>query len=248
MANRKELTQKRADSLRDVLYDLYWVQKLTHNEIAEKLRCSPATVHRLLNRCDIRSCVPAEFLSLYKDKRRLSFSRSMKGRPHSSEHNRKVWETLKNNPGHPFFKSQGRFKNIPGAARAAALISNAKRWSNPEISGPIVAKILRAINIRPNKAELHLERILNDNFPNSWKYVGDGEFIIGGKNPDFININGKKQIIELFGTHWHNLFDVAKRTETFRQYGFNTLIIWEDELNNEEAIVKRIKSFTRSRK
>ncbi|GAG86724.1 unnamed protein product, partial [marine sediment metagenome] len=61
--------------------------------------------------------------------------------------------------------------------------------------------------------------------------------------PDFINIDGKKQIIELFGTYWHNVFDIAKVTNIYKQYGFNTLVIWEDELSNENRVVAKIHQF-----
>lgn len=78
-----------------------------------------------------------------------------------------------------------------------------------------------------------------------YRYVGDGSFLIGNLNPDFVNVNGAKKVIEMFGTYWHDIFDIAKRTQHFRQYGFDTLIIWEDELTNEEAIISKIKNFER---
>ncbi|GAJ10777.1 unnamed protein product, partial [marine sediment metagenome] len=80
-----------------------------------------------------------------------------------------------------------------------------------------------------------------------WKYVGDGQVILGGFCPDFINTNGKKQVIELFGTYWHDVFDIARKKDHYRQYGFDTLVIWSDELADEEATVKRIKTFARKR-
>jgi len=79
-----------------------------------------------------------------------------------------------------------------------------------------------------------------------FKYVGDGKVWLGKCNPDFINYNGKKQVIEVFGVYWHPIFDVAQRMEAFRQYGFNTLIIWQDELVNERLVLKKLKKFARS--
>ena len=74
-----------------------------------------------------------------------------------------------------------------------------------------------------------------------WKFVGDGQLVIGGKIPDFANVNGKKQLIELFGAYWHNVFDIAERKEHFKQYGFQTAIVWDDELKNEERLAKTLK-------
>ena len=110
-------------------------------------------------------------------------------------------------------------------------------WQNPEW----VAKHIRAQNIKPNKAELCLQTILDKYFLGEWKFVGDGQLIIGGKIPDFVNVNGRKQLIELFGNRWHNIFEVAERTEHFRQYGFETIIIWDDELKDESRLVRRLK-------
>lgn len=115
-------------------------------------------------------------------------------------------------------------------------------WQNPKY----VTKQMKARNVRPNKAELTLDSLLNLHFPEQWRYVGDGEVIIGGKCPDFININGKKQVIELFGIYWHSVLDIAKRTEHFRQYGFSTLVIWEDELANPDKVIKKIKTYRKS--
>jgi len=110
----------------------------------------------------------------------------------------------------------------------------------PEFLG----KILKGRMKRPTKPEQQLIDWI-DKYKLPYKYVGDGQFILGGKCPDFLNVDGKKQVIELFGTYWHPMFDVAERTEHFRQYGFSTLIIWEDELNNPGKLVKKVKAFAR---
>lgn len=110
-------------------------------------------------------------------------------------------------------------------------------WQDPEW----VVRHANAQNIKPNRAELRLQAILDKYFPGEWKFVGDGQLIIGGKIPDFVNVNGKKQLIELFGAHWHSLFDVAERREHFRQYGFQTAIVGEDELKDEERLAKTLK-------
>jgi len=99
---------------------------------------------------------------------------------------------------------------------------------------------------KPTKPERILIGLIKaNNLP--YKYVGDGQFILGGNCPDFININGKKQIIEVFGTYWHDIFDVARKKEHYRQYGFDTLIIWENEFKNEKATLKKVQSFTRKK-
>ena len=93
---------------------------------------------------------------------------------------------------------------------------------------------------KPNNDEAYLFSILEKNFPHEWNFVGDGKVIIEGKNPDFININGKKQIIELFGKRWHEESEIQPRMEIFAKYGYKTLILWDYELKNEEKLMEKI--------
>jgi len=96
---------------------------------------------------------------------------------------------------------------------------------------------------KPNYSEISLLDILNKIYPNEWKFVGNGSFVINGKNPDFINCNGKKLIIELFGEHWHDKDEEEPRKEIFKQYGYETLIIWTKELRHLEILINKLNSF-----
>lgn len=140
-------------------------------------------------------------------------------------------------------------------------ISCAKKyqWRQPEYRNRLEAlhkemyknnpELLRRVltSRKPNNSEAILINLFKEyNLP--YRYVGDGEVILGGCNPDFINIDGKKEIIELFGAHWHDLFDIARKVEHYRTYGFKTLIIWEDELKDLNKALRKIKKFTAVRK
>ena len=100
-----------------------------------------------------------------------------------------------------------------------------------------VRRQMQSKKVKPNKAEAKLDKLLQKYFPNQWKYVGDGQFILGGKCPDFVNMNGRKQLIELFGNYWHKDDNSQDRINYFKQYGFNTLIIWENELLKQPELV-----------
>jgi len=108
-------------------------------------------------------------------------------------------------------------------------------------------------NVTPNQAELKLQELLTSlNLP--YKFVGDGKLIMGGKCPDFVNINGQKKLIELFGDYWHSEEitghsiekEEQERIGHFFQLGFNTLIIWESELSCIESLSQRILLFEQS--
>ena len=96
----------------------------------------------------------------------------------------------------------------------------------------------------PTKNEKYLNSILQKHFPNEWKYVGNGDFILGGKNPDFMNCNGKKLLIEMF-ENWHfgRLKIDQSRLDHFAKYGFKTLIVRENELRHSDLIVEKVSDF-----
>jgi len=114
-----------------------------------------------------------------------------------------------------------------------------KLWQDPEY----VAKQMKARKVYPNKTEKFLEELLQELLPNEWKYVGDGQFLLGGKCPDFVNINGQKKIIELFGEHVHKPEEEQERINLFAQYGFQSLVIWYSELKNHVLLEKKLLHF-----
>lgn len=153
---------------------------------------------------------------LQSEERKMELSRLFKGRSYSDETRQKM--------------SQGRKRYITEHPNYLIELQKMARKSR--------------IYTRPTKAESQLiNTIEKARLP--FRYVGNGEVWLGNRNPDFINTNGKKQVIELFGTYWHAIFDVAQRTEHYKQYGFDCLVIWEDELNNPDKILKKIRRFVR---
>lgn len=97
-------------------------------------------------------------------------------------------------------------------------------------------------HIKPNKAERQLINLFKD-YDLPFRFVGDGQVVINGKIPDFINYNGGKQIIELFGDYWHEPEEEEERKKVFAEFGYETLIIWEHELKNEDTVFSKIKSW-----
>lgn len=173
----------------------------------------------------------------------------MKGKHHSEETKRKMSIAQKGK-----IRSQQHRQNLSKALRGRHLttemkerirITNKKLWENPEY----VMRMQALRKIRPNIAECKLGRLLQQACPNEYKFVGDFNFMLGGKNPDFMNINGQKKLIELYGTYFHNpkyfpeRQSPEERIAHFKQYGFDTLIIWQDELEDEVKLTEKIKRF-----
>lgn len=106
-----------------------------------------------------------------------------------------------------------------------------------------VQKMAKAWNRKPNKPEALLINLLESMYPGQWKYTGDFSLTINGKCPDFVNINGQKKIIELFGDYWHRGQNPEERIAAFKPFGYEALIIWEHELKNMVRVIDRIHSF-----
>lgn len=118
-------------------------------------------------------------------------------------------------------------------------------WADPNstFNNPIYRKEwARKRGLRPTKPEMELLGIIESNqLP--FRYVGDGEVVIGRKCPDFINVNGQKQIIELFGDYWHHGQNPQDRASVFAAYGFSTLVVWQHELREPEKVLAKLKEF-----
>jgi len=139
-------------------------------------------------------------------------------------------------------EKQGRAQRIAqnrSEVKAKKSFSQKNKWQDLEFC----KKQTESRAIVPNKPETFLTNLLNDLYPGEWKFVGDFSFMIGGKNPDFVNIDGQKKCIEHFGTHWHKGDNPQDRINLFKSYGWDCLIIWEHELKNFKALRRKIFDF-----
>ena len=106
------------------------------------------------------------------------------------------------------------------------------------------AKALYANN-KPTRPEIELGKLLEESCPEQYKYTGNGIFMVGKRFPDFVNINGKKKVVEMYGTYWHKNENIQIKIDEYKSFGFDCLIIWEHELKHEskESILDRIRTF-----
>jgi G:T-mismatch repair DNA endonuclease (very short patch repair protein) len=164
----------------------------------------------------------------------------------TEDHKKKISKTV-------IKKELWRYMNTDEAKKNSRLAKK-KLWENPIYRKKQIKLLMkRRLCKRPTKPErILIDLIKRNNLP--FSYVGNGKIIIEGFNPDFINNNGLKQIIEVNGDYWHNLPKVIKRDErkigVYKKYGYKTLTIWEDELKknfNENKIVERIKVISKEK-
>ena len=134
-----------------------------------------------------------------------------------------------------------------------------KKSKDPEFQKRRMEAWHTSVKASPNKAEKRLLGIINEVCPNQYKFVGDGSFIIDGLNPDYVNVNGQKKVIELFGKAFHHTKvcawklpprrTVRGRRKAFAEFGYEMLVIWDDELKAKtrlQEIKDRIKEFNNS--
>ena len=127
------------------------------------------------------------------------------------------------------------------------MLSSKKMWQDP-----VIAKaIARSWGRKPTRPENIVDKLLNALFPGEYKYVGAGDFFLGGKCPDFVNVNGQKKVIEVFGDWWHSEGKTGRtqkqeeqsRIRHFIKYGYQTLIIWEKDLKDLFLVEKELLVF-----
>ena len=169
------------------------------------------------------------------EKQKNAVKIALSGISRSEEVKQKIKNTKRE---HPFYPSI----EIKSKESEAGKI----RWKNPEYAKMMAEKL----NLKPNDEELYLDAILQLNYPNTWKYVGDNAFGIEGKYPDWIHIQGEKAVIEYNGfrikdkadiTYGHtNEKDIAK-TEHYQKYGYKTINIYKEDLDHPEKIIKKVK-------
>ena len=119
-----------------------------------------------------------------------------------------------------------------------------ERWQNPEYKDRVMRAMRLGCHIHPNKPELLLLGLLESVYPGEWEFVGDGQLIIAGRNPDFWN--GDHKLLEMWGNYWHQGENPEDRIRLFKEHGYDTLIIWEEELKYPDKVLERIAEFIRT--
>ena len=115
-----------------------------------------------------------------------------------------------------------------------------KARSTPEYLKAYAEGLLK----KPNKSEQKLQKIIEEVCPD-YKYNGDYKLgvSIGYYIPDFVNVNGKKKVIDLFGDRWHKPEEVEVRKGKMATLGWQCLVVWEHELKDIDAVKQKIQTF-----
>jgi len=210
---------------------------------------------------------------------REKMSASQRGRQHTKETKEKMSAAQKGK-NHPMFgkhhteKAREKMRQIYKSKRIKRIClecgkefevapSRAKGNKGTFCSKSCASKA-RIRNIRhkhkpkKTKPELIFEEICKrNNLP--FHYVGDGSLWIGKKggkqlNPDFIEANGKKVLVEIMGAYWHSPLlnkNLVKsnlqlfRKNHYKRYRWHSIFLWDTDLEREDAEVFVLKLLER---
>jgi hypothetical protein len=94
--------------------------------------------------------------------------------------------------------------------------------------------------LKPNGPERFLRYYLEDKFPSRWAYNGDGsqKILLGRRTPDFVRLDGIKEVVEVMGFYWHPLGDEADKISHYAKYGYKCIVIWEWDCYSFKALDK----------
>lgn len=151
---------------------------------------------------------------------KIRISKKLTGKHFSENHNRKISEWRKGK----HHTEETRKKMSEAHIRAVKMGCYTRKPTAPE--------------------KKFIEICTKYNLP--FKYVGDGKFWIENVNPDFVESNGRKIAIEIYGDYWHTtpkiIWRDGQRAKTLEKYGWRRFVVWEHELKelHEDVIVKKI--------
>jgi G:T-mismatch repair DNA endonuclease (very short patch repair protein) len=132
-----------------------------------------------------------------------------------------------------------------------------RQWRDPILREGLIK---RFTDLKPNRIESKFDAILQKYFSNEWRYTGNFDIVIGGRCPDWSNCNGVKAVLLLHGIYWHlkkyqkeNPSLTKEQVEIddikhYKEFGFDCLIIWEDELKDEVKLVQKVNQFSHIKK
>jgi len=95
----------------------------------------------------------------------------------------------------------------------------------------------KGMNCEEKRMALSLEEI-----GLAFKYVGNYEYRIGRKFPDFID-EVNRRIIEVWGDFYHRGQNPQDRIDYFKQYGWNTVVVWTSEFKDRDVLKEKLMLF-----
>jgi very-short-patch-repair endonuclease len=170
----------------------------------------------------------------------VAWDKGTKGLIKHSEKSRKaISEALKGNQNWRFRKYSPKGRKNPEHS-----IIMKKLWQNENYRKKCLSNLFLKNNEMSSLEKKMLGIVQKFNLP--YRFVGNGQFFIENKCPDFINCNGEKIAMEVFYKGHKEYFRQGLqewkdlRQEIFAKYGWKILFFDETQIN-EKNVLERIK-------
>ena len=248
-----EIERVFGQSIEFLLQDFYIEKQMTLQQVAEYLKVTNRTIFNWLQKCNIptRSWVNKTFIRksyagkanpnygrVYDEKLREKISLATKENMRKSNASIKISQVAKRRTGNKnsFY---GKHHNALTKQKISKANKGRPAWNKGMVGEGyykyfggrenFIRNILKGLNKRPTSFEQKIINLCSEfNLP--YKYVGDGSVIICFRNPDFINTNGEKKLIETYFTKWHPPDYEKQRANIFAKYGYKTIFFNEGDL------------------
>jgi len=180
--------------------------------------------------------------------------RSMKGKHHTQESRDMMRKTAWN---------KGLTKEIDVRLNHTSLVQKGKKhlysWNRGLTKDTDSRVMLQALKlIERFKDPEFMKKILHRRAPSGeenkfskisessnldYKYVGNGELTIDGKNPDFVSITNDHKLIEIWGDYYKKGRDPQDLIDFYMIRGYQCIVIWASELRHPEEVMEKVRKF-----
>ena len=233
---------------KSVLKTLYYEKELTTEKVGVVFGVRALTVRKWMEYYGLKRRKPSEFKMGDEQRRHIKENHWSK-KPEWKEKFDALIEKNKFKKGEPPWCKGLTKEEHPSLMRISEKLK--EDWGKPEQRQRRVKLWIKGNKKSPNNPEKAFMSLC-EKYQLPYKYVGDGGVVLGGHIPDFINTNGEKKIVNINGIYWHlwkhqkenpslTKKDVEiKEMAHYEPYGFKSIIIWEDEMDNDKIILKKL--------
>lgn len=170
----------------------------------------------------------------HSEETKRKIAESCRGRIHTEEARQKISKALTGRVFTPEWRQR-----LSEAAQ--------ELWGDPEYAEKqqiLMHQGMRNMPWSPTMPEILFGMLLEENFPNTWRYNGRGGLVLGKYIPDFVRKNGTKQVIEVFGMYWHPESDEEVKKDIYKKFGYDCLVIWDYDIwIDNPKVIDLISSF-----
>lgn len=187
--------------------------------------------------------------------RRLGEKNPNFGKHHSEATCKKIGDANRGQKS-PYF-GKGFMRGKHHSEATLKKMSDVKKGKHPsEATREKLREARRHQKIHHTKPELIFEEMCKK-YELPFKYTGDGAFWIQNLNPDFVECNGKKIAVEIFGVAFHSpLFTfrpnipysqtLEGRRRILKKYGWKLIVLWDRDLlraDAEQFVLSELKKY-----